>query len=108
MESEAGEDLTWFWRGWYMNNWKFDMAVDKIDGSQVTIRNLGQLVLPATVEATFMDGTKVRTRVPVETWLSKASLVWNVEGGKPIASVVVDPDHVLPDDNRSNNAKKVE
>jgi hypothetical protein len=31
-----------------------------------------------------------------------------VEGGKPIASVVIDPDHVLPDDDRTNNEKKVE
>ncbi len=22
MESEGGEDLSWFWRGWYMNNWQ--------------------------------------------------------------------------------------
>jgi hypothetical protein len=22
IESEAGEDLSWFWRGWYLNNWE--------------------------------------------------------------------------------------
>lgn len=27
MESEAGEDLGWFWRGWYFNNWTLDFAV---------------------------------------------------------------------------------
>ena len=32
MESEGGEDLSWFWRGWYLNNWRYDIAVDKIDG----------------------------------------------------------------------------
>jgi len=108
MESEGGEDLTWFWRGWYMNNWKFDMAVDKIAGSQVTITNRGQLVLPAPVEVTFRDGSKLRVKLPVETWLTKASLVWDVPDKKPIASVVIDPDHVLPDDDRSNNAAKAE
>jgi hypothetical protein len=84
------------------------MSVDQIAGSQVTITNRGQLVLPATVEAKFKDGTSVRVKVPVETWLSKGSFVWNVEGGKSIVSVVVDPDHVLPDDNRSDNEKKVD
>ncbi len=108
MDSEGGEDLSWFWRGWYLENWKFDMSVDKIDGSLVTISNRGQLVLPATVEAKFRDGTSVRVTVPVETWLSKGSFVWNVEGGKPVASVVIDPDHVLPDDDRTNNVKNVE
>ena len=108
MESGAGEDLGWFWRGWYFNNWKFDMAVEQIQGNQVTISNRGQLTLPATVEATFHDGTSTRVKIPVESWLSKATYVWNVAGGKPIASVRVDPDHVLPDDDRTNNERKVE
>jgi hypothetical protein len=47
-------------------------------------------------------------RLPVETWLSKGSTIWNVERGKPIASFVIDPDHVLPDDDRTNNEKKVD
>src|SRR5690606_21949362 len=25
MESEAGEDLSWWWRGWYFNNWQLDL-----------------------------------------------------------------------------------
>jgi hypothetical protein len=38
----------------------------------------------------------------------EAMLVWNAEGGKAIDAVTVDPDHVLPDDNRTNNSKKAE
>jgi hypothetical protein len=38
----------------------------------------------------------------------KNSFVWNVEVGKQITSVIVDPDHGLPDDDRSNNEKKAE
>jgi len=106
MESEGGEDLSWFWRGWYMNNWKFDMSVDKIDNAAMTIRNRGQLVLPATVEVKFKDGTSTRLKVPVETWLSKAEFNWNAPGGKMIDTVTIDPDHVLPDDDRTNNVKK--
>jgi hypothetical protein len=108
MESEGGEDLTWFWRGWYLNNWKYDVAVDKIEGSEVTLSNRGQLVLPTTVEVTFKDGTKTRTKLPVETWLSRNTYTWAVENKAPIAAVIVDPDHVLPDDDRSNNEKKAE
>lgn len=103
MQSEGGEDLSWFWRGWYMNNWKYDVAIDKIDGSTVTLSNQGQLVLPTTVEITFKDGTKMRMKLPVETWISKGTHVWTLDSKSPVASVTVDPDHVLPDDNRSNN-----
>ncbi len=105
MSSEGGEDLSWFWRGWYFNNWRFDIAVAKIEGNEVTLVNKGQLVLPATVEVTYTDGTKVRFRAPIEAWESKADLMW--AGDKPIASVTVDPDHVLPDDDRADNTLTV-
>lgn len=105
MSSEGGEDLSWFWRGWYFNNWRFDIAVTKIEGDHVTIENKDQLVLPATLEVTYTDGTRSRIRVPVESWESKTELVWS--GDKPIASATVDPDHVLPDDDRTNNTLSV-
>ncbi len=108
MESEGGEDLSWFWNGWYLNNWKYDVAVDKIEGSAVTISNRGQLVLPTPVEVTLKDGSSERMTLPVETWLHDKTFVWELEKKEPIASVVVDPDHVLPDDDRSNNAMKAQ
>ncbi len=101
MQSEGGEDLGWFWRCWYFNNWRFDMAATAIDGDRLTLVNKGQLVLPATVEVKFTDGSTTRFRVPVETWESKGELIWS--NGKPIASATVDPDHALPDDDRANN-----
>ena len=108
MASAGGEDLSWFWRGWYFNNWRYDVAVDKIDGAMVTISNKGQLVLPTPVEIVMQDGEKVRLSIPVEAWLSKATWVWTAPGGKAVRSVVVDPDHVLPDHDRGNNAKSSE
>jgi hypothetical protein len=103
MQSEGGEDLSWFWRGWYMNNWKYDVAVDKIDGNTVTLSNRGQLVLPTPVEITFKDGTKTRVTLPVETWMTKGTYTWTLDNKSGIASVLVDPDHMLPDDDRGNN-----
>ena len=105
MESEGGEDLGWFWKGWYLNNWKYDVSVDTIEGSVVTITNHGQLVLPTPVEVVFKDGSKTRVTLPVETWMTKGTYVWTLENKRPIASVTVDPDHMLPDDDRTNNAK---
>jgi hypothetical protein len=107
MESEGGEDLAWFWRGWYFNNWTLDLAVRDVryEGGHalVTIVNRGQLVMPADVDVTFQDGTKTRIHLPVETWIQKTSYTLRV-GSQPIASVVIDPDHALPDNERSNNA----
>jgi hypothetical protein len=35
MENVSGEELNWFWRGWFFNKWKIDQAVKSakyIDG----------------------------------------------------------------------------
>jgi hypothetical protein len=40
--------------------------------------------------------------------MSKGTYMWALANKSPISSVVVDPDHQLPDDDRSNNQKKVQ
>jgi hypothetical protein len=114
MNSAGGEDLSWFWRGWFMNNWNIDLAAtavvytdgDPAKGATVTITSLDKLVMPATVEIVFTDGTKTRLQLPAEAWIAKAAVDITVEEGKPIASVTVDPDGVIPDADRSNNVLK--
>ncbi|HUZ11858.1 MAG TPA: M1 family metallopeptidase [Caulobacteraceae bacterium] len=111
MQSEGGEDLSWFWRGWFFENWPLDLAVDKVSyvgadpakGALISVENLGQLVLPATVRITFADGTTKDVVMPAETWIQSASHVIAVASHQPIARVVIDPDHRLPDRDRSNN-----
>ncbi|MGH3631035.1 MAG: M1 family aminopeptidase, partial [Sciscionella sp.] len=111
MDSAGGEDLSWFWRGWFFENWNLDLAVEKVayvdgdpaKGATVTIANLDRLVMPATVEIDYTDGTKKRLRLPAETWIQQRSVALSLDGGGPIATVTVDPDHVIPDEDRSNN-----
>ncbi|KJV33162.1 M1 family metallopeptidase [Luteibacter yeojuensis] len=103
MESEAGEDLGWFWRGWYANNWQLDLAVAKVAGSVVTIENRDQLVMPATLRVTFDDKTTRDIRIPVETWQQHKSFDLTVPGNRKIVGAVIDPDHKVPDRDRSNN-----
>ena len=114
MESEGGEDLSYFWRGWFMNNWTLDMAVKEVryirddykQGVSVTIANLGQLVLPNTVQVNFADNTSARVKLPVETWLNKGSYMFTLDSKQPVVSVVLDPDHAIPDNDRSNDVVK--
>jgi hypothetical protein len=114
MESAGGEDLSYFWRGYFLNNWSHDMAVtgvayvdgDPGKGAQVTVANLGQLVLPATLRITYKNGEKRELRVPVETWMQGGSHIFGLEGAGAIAEATIDPDHRLPDADRSNNSFK--
>lgn len=116
MESAAGEDLSWFWRGWFQNNWKLDLAVtgvkyiddDSAKGALVTVANLDKLAMPALLRVTFADGSVADINVPVETWMQHTRYDVAVPGGKRITSATIDPDHVLPDGNRDNNEFSME
>jgi hypothetical protein len=107
MESEGGEDLSWFWRGWYMNNWTLDLAIQDVRYANgealITIANRGQLVMPAVVQITFQDGSSTRVPLPAETWIQKTAYTLHIDSKQPASSVVIDPDHVVPDSDRSNN-----
>jgi hypothetical protein len=111
MESEGGEDLSWFWRGWYLNNWTLDLAVEKVayvggdpaKGALITVANLDKLVMPSVLEVKYADGATERVALPAETWILRGRTEIKVAGHGAIASVTVDPDHRLPDKDRSNN-----
>ncbi|MDB5436114.1 MAG: putative aminopeptidase precursor, partial [Phenylobacterium sp.] len=76
------------------------------NGAQVTVANLGRLILPATVRVTYKSGEKRDLRLPAETWIQSGTHVVNLEPGPAIADVTVDPDHRLPDRDRTNNSFK--
>lgn len=111
MDSESGEDLSWFWRGWFFHNWALDLAVDGVTyvdgdpakGARVTVSSRGQLVLPATMRITFKDGTTTDVTIPAETWIQSASHAFAVDSRQAIASVVIDPDHKVPEHDRADS-----
>jgi len=113
IESDTGEDLGWFWRGWFENNWQHDLAVQKLaytdgdyrKGVDITIANLDKLVLPATLQLVYDDGSKQDIRIPVETWQQHRSYTVHADGSRPLKSATLDPDHALPDHDRANNTR---
>lgn len=115
MDSAGGEDLSWFWRGWYMHNWTLDLAVEGArpaaggwsKGAVVTIANLDPLVLPAVVQVDYADGSHRRIRLPAETWIQQKRVDLTLDGTQPVTAVTVDPDRALPDKDRRNNVLKV-
>jgi hypothetical protein len=114
MESAGGEDLSWFWRGWYFNNWTLDLAVTGAaaaeggwqNGAAISIVNRDPLVMPAVIEVGFVDGSTRRIELPVETWIKTAGADIRIDSTQPVTSVTVDPDHRLPDRDRANNVWK--
>ncbi|MGX5820926.1 M1 family metallopeptidase [Chitinophaga lutea] len=113
MENSAGESLDWFWRGWYINNWKVDMAAGYLAYGNdkdntfaiVMVECLGQLPMPVTVELKLTNGQTDRVKLPVEVW--QAGPQWRFRYPLPkdvkVERVTVDPDKRLPDVDGTNN-----
>lgn len=111
MEDGAGEDLGWFWRGFFYETWKLDQGVRDVKyvdgqatkGSLISIENLEKLAMPVTVELTESNGKKGRISLPVEVWQRGGTWTFRYNSTSPLKSVVVDPDQKLPDINSRNN-----
>ena len=114
INNEAGEDLSWFWREWFLHNWSFDVAAegltyvnnDPSKGAKLTIANLEKMALPVTVEIVLKDGSKQRMELPVETWLQNKVQTITLPTTQAVVSITLDPDKKLPDSNRANNVWK--
>jgi hypothetical protein len=112
MENVAGEDLSWFWRGWVLNNWKLDQAVTNISyidnkpeaGGVITIENLDQMVMPVDVLVKESNGKEQRLHLPVEVWQRGPAWSFTVPTTSKITDVILDPDKKLLDMNRQNNS----
>lgn len=111
MENVSGEDLSWFWKGWFLNNWKIDLSVDNVkyvngdykNGAIITISNLEQMPMPVDVQIKFTDGSLENKKLPVEIWKRNKTWSFQIDSNKEIKSVTLDPENNIPDVNKKNN-----
>ncbi|OOG19718.1 hypothetical protein BWD42_07390 [Sphingobacterium sp. CZ-UAM] len=118
IENVAGEDLAWFWRGYFIHSWKIDIAVKKVSFlkssslgtmyNSIQLECLGEMPMPVEVLIKLNDGTSQRVKVPVEAWMRGELHYITILNEKPVTEVRVDPDNLLPDTNRKNNNWKHE
>jgi hypothetical protein len=116
MENASGEDLAWFWRGWFFNNWKLDQGVkgvqyvkgDPAKGALITLQNLEQLPMPVVVVIKDVNGKTDTARLPVEVWQRGATWIFLHPSTAKLSSVVIDPAGTFPDINPANNSWKAD
>ncbi|NDP26585.1 MAG: M1 family metallopeptidase [Flavobacterium sp.] len=114
IENVAGEDLSWFWRGWFVNNWRLDQGITSVkyvgstprSGIYITIENFEKMAMPVTLDIKTKSGSVTRIKLPVEIWQKNVDWTFKHNSTEEIESIVIDPDHVLPDCNESNNTWK--
>jgi hypothetical protein len=107
IEEGTGEDLGWFWKGWFYSTDLLDQAVDSVTTTQertlVHLSNREGLVMPAVLEITFDDGTTETRRLPVEIWSLGDTFTYGFDGTRPVRSVRLDPLDILPDVRAEND-----
>jgi hypothetical protein len=107
MASRSGMDLDWFWRAWVLTTARLDQAVTAIEQadniSVVTLESRGTMVMPTTLDIRYADGDVAQVRLPVEMWNLGDTFLWRSDAGRRVVAVTVDPDHRLPDIDRTNN-----
>jgi hypothetical protein len=109
MNSATGEDLTWFWKETFIENYKLDQAVaavnyDSLKAAEIIIENLEKAAMPLIIEITTTSGKKTRHTLPVEIWQYDHRYIYKTGITEPISSVIIDPDNIFPDNNRNNNS----
>lgn len=107
IENVAGENLSWFWKGWFFGNGNIDLAINGVvpyaGNYVVVLANKGEIPMPVLLEIEFEDGSKERQMLPVEIW--QRGDTWNhmIKTDKKVTSVTIDPDKILPDINLGND-----
>jgi aminopeptidase N len=108
MRDASGMELDWFWRDWVYTTARLDQAVEPVvtdtsGHASVWITNRGTMVLPAELRITFDDGKTETVKLPVEMWNLGPRFLYRPTSTRRVRRVEVDPRHVLPDMDRSNN-----
>lgn len=126
----TGKDLTWFFEQWIYDTKKLDYAIDHVSSRQerissssrqeqistrqeqasssqgetktiatIHIRSLQEAVMPVELQVIFQDGSEKIIQVDGRQKEENITLHSNTE----IAEARLDPRHILPDIDRSNN-----
>lgn len=111
IENVAGEDLSWFWRGWFQYNWRLDQGINSIKyvkndpklGIVINIENFEKMAMPVVLDVKTKSGKVTRVKLPVEIWQRNIDWSFKHNSTEEIESITIDPDHVFPDVNGANN-----
>lgn len=116
IENVSGENLDWFWRSWFYNNWKLDQVINSVTyvdddykkGAIISISNLKKMPMPVDLLVKFKDGTTQAIKLPVDIWRRNKDWSFKADTQKEISSVAIDPEGNYPDINPSNNVWSAE
>ena len=114
MDNAAGESLSWFWKGWFVENYKLDQAIlsvkyekdDAANGAVVTIANADQMAMPVNISYETKSGVKGSLKLPAEVWNNTNTWKVKLPTTEELKKVEIAAEKVFPDIDFSNNVWK--
>ncbi|WP_292245889.1 M1 family metallopeptidase [Mesonia sp.] len=107
IENVAGENLNWFWKGWFYGNNNIDISVENVEknenGYSIVLKNNGGIPMPVKLNVVYQDDTEKSIDLPVEIWQRGNSWEHFLETNKEIKKVIFDADQQTPDINSKND-----
>lgn len=107
MENAAGEDLAWFWKSWFLENYLLDQAILSVNndprGAIVTLVNLEQMAMPVYLSYETRSGNRGSLKLPVEIWNNTGECSVRIPVTESLKAVTIDALKIFPDINFANN-----
>jgi hypothetical protein len=111
IESSTGEDLAWFWRGFFYTNDVLDIGIDTAttissDGKNIAIiqlRKHSSIPFPVEMRLKLADGTTQDVHLPVDIWYLGDVYTATIPVRAKLAGARLWPDGTVPDFNSSND-----
>ena len=104
-DDAAKQDLNWFWNNWFFTNNYLDIAIDKVESNNVSIRNIGGFVMPFDLIIHYSDGSSDLSHQTPAVWSKdqkNTTIKMSPAAGKTIQSVEINGG-IFVDADPSNN-----
>jgi len=111
VENVSGEDLSWFWNGFFYGTDVLDIAVDGVSMrlspgqsiAEIHLRRVTSIPFPVTLRLKLNDQSTHDVRLPVEIWAHGDRYTASVPVSRPVVGVRLWPDPNVPDWNATND-----
>jgi hypothetical protein len=112
IESFSGEDLSWFWRGFFYSTDVLDLGIDSVattasNGAYtalVTLRKHTSILFPVELRLKLADGSSTDARLPVQIWTEGDRYTATIPVRGRVVGARLWPDPTVPDWNASNDS----
>jgi hypothetical protein len=111
IENATGEDLSWFWRGFFYTDDVLDIGIDSVstrsvDGQRfasIGLRRVTSIPFPVRLRVAYGDGTTQDFTFPVNIWARGSRFNAVVPVRATVTGVRLWPDPSVPDWNPAND-----